>query len=191
SKLAAALGKEAEVLELGSKIQSEIQSEMTRTQRDYYLREQLKAIQKELGEGDERTQEIDSLRAKIEAAGMADEAKAEALRELDRLAKMPPAAAEYTVARTYIDWLVAMPWQQETTDAVDIGPARVILDEDHEGLEKIKDRILAYLAVKEIRASGKDPILCIVGTPGAVNASMGNTIPRALGLTFHRISHVS
>ena len=188
SKLAAALSKEAEVLELGSKIQSEIQSEMTRTQRDYYLREQLKAIQKELGEGDERTQEIDSLRAKIEAAGMADEAKAEALRELDRLAKMPPAAAEYTVARTYIDWLVAMPWQQETTDAVDIGPARVILDEDHEGLEKIKDRILEYLAVKKIRPSGKDPILCFVGPPGVGKTSLGKSIARALGRKFHRIS---
>ena len=188
SKLAAALGKEAEVLELGSKIQSEIQSEMTRTQRDYYLREQLKAIQKELGEGDERTQEIDSLRAKIEAAGMPDEAKAEALRELDRLAKMPPAAAEYTVARTYIDWLVAMPWQQETTDAVDIGPARVILDEDHEGLEKIKDRILEYLAVKKMRPSGKDPILCFVGPPGVGKTSLGRSIARALGRKFHRIS---
>src|SRR2546430_615854 len=188
SKLAAALGKEAEVLELGSKIQSEIQSEMTRTQRDYYLREQLKAIQKELGEGDERTQEIDSLRAKIEAAGMPAEAKAEALRELDRLAKVPPAAAEYTVARTYIDWLVAMPWQQEPTDAVDIGPARVILDEDHEGLEKIKDRILEYLAVKKIRPSGKDPILCFVGPPGVGKTSLGRSIARALGRKFHRIS---
>src|SRR2546426_1756452 len=188
SKLAAALGKEAEVLELGSKIQSEIQSEMTRTQRDYYLREQLKAIQKELGEGDERTQEIDALRAKIEAAGMSDEAKAEALRELDRLAKMPPAAAEYTVARTYIDWLVAMPWQQETTDAVDIGPARTILDEDHEGLDKVKDRILEYLAVKKIRPSGKDPILCFVGAPGVGKTSLGKSIARALGRKFHRIS---
>src|SRR5256885_1039573 len=188
TKLAAALGKEAEVLELGSKIQSEIQSEMTRTQRDYYLREQMKAIQKELGEGDERTQEIDALRAKIEAAGMSDEAKAEALRELDRLAKMPPAAAEYTVVRTYIDWLVAMPWQQETTDAVDIAPARVILDEDHEGLEKVKDRILEYLAVKKIRPSGKDPILCFVGPPGVGKTSLGKSIARTLGREFHRIS---
>ena len=188
SKLAAALGKEAEVLELGSKIQSEIQSEMSKTQRDYYLREQMKAIQKELGEGDERTQEIDALRAKIEAAGMPDEAKAEALRELDRLSKMPPAAAEYTVARTYLDWLVAMPWQQETTDTVEIGPARAILDEDHEGLEKIKDRILEYLAVKKIRPGGKDPILCFVGPPGVGKTSLGKSIARALGRKFHRIS---
>jgi len=188
TKLATALGKEAEVLELGSKIQSEIQSEMTKTQRDYYLREQMKAIQKELGEGDERTQEVDTLRAKIEAARMSEEAKTEALRELDRLAKMPPAAAEYTVARTYIDWLVAMPWQQETTDAVDIGPARTILDEDHEGLDKVKDRILEYLAVKKIRPSGKDPILCFVGAPGVGKTSLGKSIARALGRKFHRIS---
>ena len=188
AKLATALGKEAEVLELGSKIQSEIQSEMSKTQRDYYLREQMKAIQKELGEGDERTQEVDALRAKIEAAGMPAEAKAEALRELDRLAKMPPAAAEYTVARTYIDWLVAMPWQQETTDAVEIAPARAILDEDHEGLEKVKDRILEYLAVKKIRPAGKDPILCFVGPPGVGKTSLGKSIARALGRKFHRIS---
>ena len=148
----------------------------------------MKAIQKELGEGDERTQEVDALRAKIEAAGMPAEAKSEALRELDRLAKMPPAAAEYTVARTYIDWLVAMPWQQETTDAVEIGPARAILDEDHEGLEKVKDRILEYLAVKKIRPGGKDPILCFVGPPGVGKTSLGKSIARALGRKFHRIS---
>jgi ATP-dependent Lon protease len=188
ARLASALGQEAEVLELGSKIQSEIQSGMSKTQRDYYLREQLKAIQKELGEGDERTQEVDALREKIEAAGMPDEAKAEALRELDRLSKMPPAAAEYTVARTYIDWLVAMPWKQETTDAVDIGRARAVLDEDHEGLEKIKDRILEYLAVKKIRPEGKDPILCFVGPPGVGKTSLGKSIARAMGRKFHRIS---
>jgi len=188
SKLATALGKEAEVLQLGSKIQSEVQSEMSKTQREYYLREQLKAIQKELGEGDDRTQEIDTLRAKIDAAGMSEEARAEALRELDRLAKMPPAAAEYTVARTYIDWLVAMPWTHQTTDDVDIAKARAILDEDHEGLDKIKDRILEYLAVKKIRPEGKDPILCFVGPPGVGKTSLGKSIARALGRKFHRIS---
>jgi ATP-dependent Lon protease len=188
SKLASALGQEAEVLELGSKIQSEIQSGMSKTQRDYYLREQLKAIQKELGEGDDRTQEADALRAKIDAAGMPEEAKAEALRELDRLSKMPPAAAEYTVARTYIDWLVAMPWKQETTDAVEITRARAVLDEDHEGLEKIKERILEYLAVKKIRPDGKDPILCFVGPPGVGKTSLGKSIARAMGRKFHRIS---
>ena len=187
-KLVGALSKEAEVLELGSKIQSEVQSEVSKTQREYLLREQLKAIQKELGEADERTQEIDALRQKIEAAGMTEEARKEALRELDRLAKMPPAAAEYTVARTYIDWLVAMPWQQETTDNVDIEAGRRILDEDHEGLEKIKERILEYLAVKKIRPSGKDPILCFVGPPGVGKTSLGRSIARALGRKFHRIS---
>jgi ATP-dependent Lon protease len=187
-RLVAALTKEVEVLELGSKIQSEAQSEMSKTQREYYLREQMKAIQKELGDADDRTQEIDALRQKIEAAGMTEEAKKEALRELDRLAKMPPAAAEYTVARTYIDWLVSMPWQQETADNVDIGPARTILDEDHEGLEKIKERILEYLAVKKIRPSGKDPILCFVGPPGVGKTSLGRSIARALGRKFHRIS---
>src|SRR5437762_1892975 len=187
-RLVGALGKEAEVLELGSKIQSDVQSEMSKTQREYYLREQMKAIQKELGEADERTQEIETLRKRIEAAGMPDEAKGEALRELDRLAKMPPAAAEYTVARTYIDWLVSMPWQQETTDSANIAEAQGILDEDHEGLEKIKDRILEYLAVKKIRPSGKDPILCFVGPPGVGKTSLGKSIARALGRKFHRIS---
>jgi ATP-dependent Lon protease len=187
-RLVAALTKEVEVLELGSKIQSEAQSEMSKTQREYYLREQMKAIQKELGDADDRTQEIDALREKIEAAGMTEEAKKEALRELDRFSKMPPAAAEYTVARTYIDWLVTMPWQQETADNVDIGAARTILDEDHEGLEKIKERILEYLAVKKIRPAGKDPILCFVGPPGVGKTSLGRSIARALGRKFHRIS---
>ena len=187
-KLVGALSKEAEVLELGSKIQSEVQSEVSKTQREYLLREQLKAIRKELGEGDERTQEIDALREKIEGAGMTEEARTEAFRELDRLAKMPPAAAEYTVARTYIDWLVALPWQQATTDNVDIGAARAVLDADHEGLEKVKERILEYLAVKKIRPSGKDPILCFVGPPGVGKTSLGRSIARALGRKFHRIS---
>ena len=187
-RLVAALTKEAEVLELGSKIQSEAQSEMSKSQREYYLREQMKAIQKELGDGDDRTQEIDALRKKIDGAGMTEEAKSEALRELDRLAKMPPAAAEYTVARTFIDWLVSMPWQQETADNVDIAAARTILDEDHEGLEKIKERILEYIAVKKIRQAGKDPILCFVGPPGVGKTSLGRSIARALGRKFHRLS---
>jgi ATP-dependent Lon protease len=188
ARLVSALGKEAEVLELGSKIQSEIQSEMSKTQREYYLREQLKAIQKELGDSDDRTHEVDQLREKIEQARMTDEAKTEALRELDRLAKMNPAAAEYPVVRTYLDWLLAVPWQQETTDSIDINAAGNILDEDHEGLEKIKDRILEYLAVKKIRPAGKDPILCFVGPPGVGKTSLGRSIARALGRKFHRIS---
>ena len=187
-RLVATLTKEMEVLELGSKIQSQVESEMGKGQREYYLREQLKAIQKELGQTDDRTRELDELREKIEAAQMTEEAKKEALRELDRLGKMPPAAAEYTVARTYLDWLIALPWSKETTDLLDLGAARTILDEDHSGLEKVKDRILEYLAVKSMRPAGKDPILCFVGPPGVGKTSLGRSIARALGRTFHRIS---
>ncbi len=187
ARLVAVLTKEAEVLALGSKIQSQVESEVGRSQREYYLREQLKAIQKELGQTDERAQELDDLREKIEAAGMSEEAKKEALRELDRLGKMPPAAAEYTVARTYLDWLLALPWSKQTTDNLDIAEARRVLDEDHSGLEKVKDRILEYLAVKTMRPAGKDPILCFVGPPGVGKTSLGRSIARALGRKFHRI----
>ncbi len=188
ARLVAVLTKEAEVLALGSKIQSQVESEVGRSQREYYLREQLKAIQKELGQTDERTQELDDLRDKIEAAGMTEEAKKEALRELDRLGKMPPAAPEYTVARTYLDWLLALPWSKQTTDNLDITEARRVLDEDHSGLEKVKERILEYLAVKSMRPTGKDPILCFVGPPGVGKTSLGRSIARALGRKFHRIS---
>ena len=187
-RLAACLTKEVEVLTLGSKIQSQVESEVGKTQREYYLREQMKAIQKELGETDERSQEIGELRQKIEAAGMTEEARKEALRELDRLAKMPPAAAEYTVARTYLEWLVALPWAKETEDNRDLTTARAILDEDHWALEKVKERILEYLAVKSMRPAGKDPILCFVGPPGVGKTSLGRSIARALGRKFHRIS---
>jgi len=187
-RLVALLTKEAEVLELGSRIQSQVESEVGKGQRDYYLREQLKAIQKELGQSDDRTQEIDELRGKIEAAGMTEEAKKEALRELDRLSKMPPAAAEYTVARTYLEWLVALPWSKETEDTLDLVQARTVLDDDHSGLEKVKDRILEYLAVKSMRPVGRDPILCFVGPPGVGKTSLGRSIARALGRKFHRIS---
>jgi ATP-dependent Lon protease len=188
ARLVAVLTKEAEVLALGSKIQSQVESEVGKSQREYYLREQLKAIQKELGQTDDRTQELDDLRAKIEVAGMTEEAQKEALRELDRLGKMPPAAAEYTVARTYLDWLLALPWSKQTTDNLDIAEARRVLDEDHSGLEKVKDRILEYLAVKSMRPAGKDPILCFVGPPGVGKTSLGRSIARALGRKFHRIS---
>jgi ATP-dependent Lon protease len=188
ARLVPALTKEAEVLELGSRIQSQVESEVGKTQRDYYLREQLKAIQKELGQTDDRAEEIDDLRQKIEAAGMTDEAKKEALRELDRLSRMSPAAAEYTVARTYLEWLVALPWTKETEDSLDLTAARAVLDEDHSGLEKVKDRILEYLAVKTIRPIGRDPILCFVGPPGVGKTSLGRSIARALGRKFHRIS---
>jgi ATP-dependent Lon protease len=187
-RLVAALTKEVEVLELGSKIQSQVESEVGKGQREYYLREQLKAIQKELGESDERGQETAELRKKIEAAGMTEEAKREALRELDRLAKMPPAAAEYTVARTYLEWLIALPWTKTTEDSLDLAKAREILDADHWGLPKVKDRILEYLAVKSMRPAGKDPILCFVGPPGVGKTSLGKSIARALGRKFHRIS---
>jgi len=188
ARLVAVLTKEAEVLALGSKIQSQVESEVGKSQREYYLREQMKAIQKELGQTDERAQELDDLRAKIEAAGMTEEAQKEALRELDRLSKMPPAAAEYTVSRTYLDWLLALPWSKQTTDNLDLAEARRVLDEDHSGLEKVKDRILEYLAVKSMRPAGKDPILCFVGPPGVGKTSLGRSIARALGRKFHRIS---
>jgi ATP-dependent Lon protease len=188
ARLVATLTKEVEVLELGSKIQSQVESEVGKGQREYYLREQLKAIQKELGESDERGQESADLRAKIEAAGMPEDAKKEALRELDRLAKMPPAAAEYTVARTYLEWLIALPWNKQTEDNLDLAKAREILDADHWGLPKVKDRILEYLAVKSMRPAGKDPILCFVGPPGVGKTSLGKSIARALGRKFHRVS---
>jgi ATP-dependent Lon protease len=186
--LVGALSKEAEVLELGSKIHSQIQSEMTKTQREYYLREQLKAIQKELGEGDERGQELAELRKKIEEAGLPEEAQREATRELDRLAAMPQASAEYTVARTYLEWLASLPWRKETPDDIDLARARAVLDEDHWGLAKVKERILEHLAVRKVRPEGKAPILCFVGPPGVGKTSLGRSIARALGRKFHRIA---
>ena len=153
--------KELEVLELGSKIQSQVQSEVGKNQREYFLREQMKAIQKELGEGDDQTKEIEELAEKIEAAGMPDAVKKEALRELDRLSKMPAAAAEYTVSRTYLDWLVALPWAKRTDEVIDLPQTKAVLDADHSGLEKAKDRILEYLAVRKLnpRREGADPLL--------------------------------
>ena len=153
--------KELEVLELGSKIQSQVQSEVGKNQRDYFLREQLKAIQKELGEGDDQTKEIEELAEKIEAVGMPEAVKKEALRELDRLSKMPVAAAEYTVSRTYLDWLVALPWNKRTDEVIDLPKTKAVLDADHSGLEKVKDRILEYLAVRKLNPEreGADPLL--------------------------------
>ena len=158
--------KELEVLELGSKIQSQVQSEVGKNQREYFLREQLKAIQKELGEGDEQAKEIEELRAKIEAAGMPEAVKKEALRELDRLSKMPVAAAEYTVSRTYLDWIVALPWAKRTEDSIDLKRTKDVLDADHSGLEKVKDRVLEYLAVRKLNPDVKGPILCFLGPSG-------------------------
>jgi ATP-dependent Lon protease len=176
------------VLELGSKIQSQVQSEVGKNQREYFLREQMKAIQKELGEGDDQQREFNELREKVEAAGMPEDIKKEAMRELDRLSKMSPAAAEYTVARTYLDWLVALPWNKRTESEIDIKRAKEVLDNDHYDLEKIKERILEYLAVRKMKPDIKGPILCFVGPPGVGKTSLGRSIASSMGRKFHRIS---
>ena len=180
--------KELEVLELGSKIQSQVQSEVGKNQREYFLREQMKAIQKELGESDDQTKEVDELRQKIDAAGMPEIVKKEAQRELDRLARMPVAAAEYTVSRTYLDWLVMLPWQKRTDEVLDLPQSKAVLDADHTGLAKAKDRILEYLAVRKLNPSVKGPILCFVGPPGVGKTSLARSIARALGRKFVRVS---
>jgi ATP-dependent Lon protease len=180
--------KELEVLELGSKIQSQVQSEVGKNQREYFLREQLKAIQKELGEGDDQAKEIDELRDKIDAAGMPEAVKKEATRELDRLSKMPVAAAEYTVSRTYLDWLVALPWAKRTEDALDLLRTKEVLDADHSGLEKVKDRVIEYLAVRKLNPDVKGPILCFLGPPGVGKTSLAKSIANSLGRKFVRVS---
>src|SRR5687767_11190727 len=180
--------KELEVLELGSKIQSQVQSEVGKNQREYFLREQLKAIHKELGEGDKQTKEAEELQQKIEAAGMPEAVKKEALRELDRLAKMPVAAAEYTVSRTYLDWLIALPWQKRADEVIDLPHTKQVLDADHSGLEKAKDRILEYLAVRKLKPDVKGPILCFVGPPGVGKTSLARSIANAIGRKFVRVS---
>ena len=180
--------KELEVLELGSKIQSQVQSEVGKNQREYFLREQLKAIQKELGEGDDQAKEIDELRDKIDAAGMPEAVKKEATRELDRLSKMPVAAAEYTVSRTYLDWLVALPWAKRTEDALDLLRTKEVLDADHSGLEKVKDRVIEYLAVRKLNPDVKGPILCFLGPPGVGKTSLARSIANSLGRKFVRVS---
>src|SRR5947207_2004588 len=180
--------KELEVLELGSKIQSQVQSEVGKNQREYFLREQMKAIQKELGEGDDQTKDIEELTEKIEAAGMPEPVKKEALRELDRLSKMPVAAAEYTVSRTYLDWLVALPWSKRTDEVIDLPKTKHVLDADHSGLDKAKDRILEYLAVRKLNPDVKGPILCFVGPPGVGKTSLARSIAESLGRKFVRVS---
>jgi ATP-dependent Lon protease len=180
--------KEAEVLELGSKIQSQVQSEVGKNQREYFLREQMKAIQKELGEGDDQTKEIEELREKIEAAGMPEAVKKEAKRELDRLSKMPVAAAEYTVSRTYVDWLIALPWSKRTEELIDLARTKSVLDADHSGLEKAKDRILEYLAVRKLNPTMKGPILCFAGPPGVGKTSLAKSIANSLDRKFVRVS---
>jgi ATP-dependent Lon protease len=180
--------KELEVLELGSRIQSQVQSEVGRNQREYFLREQLKAIQKELGEGDDQTKEIEELEEKVDTAGMPEAVKKEALRELDRLARMPVAAAEYTVSRTYLDWLVTLPWQKRSDEVIDLPKTKQVLDTDHSGLEKAKDRILEYLAVRKLNPDVKGPILCFAGPPGVGKTSLARSIATSLGRKFVRVS---
>jgi ATP-dependent Lon protease len=176
------------ILELGNKIQSQVKGDMDKRQREYYLRQQLKAIKEELGETDEGSVEVDEYRTKIHDRGLSEEAVKEAERELDRLAKMHPSSAEYTVASTYLDWLTELPWKESTTDNLDIAKARKVLDEDHFGLEKPKRRIVEYLAVRKLKPDSKGPILCLAGPPGTGKTSLGASIARALGRKFHRIS---
>ena len=203
-KLAGLMAREVEVLEIGQRIQNEARSEIEKVQREYFLREQLKAIQKELGEGDEQSVEVDEFRQKIENARMPEEAEKQARRELDRMARLPTAAAEYGVIRTYLDWLVSLPWSLITADNLDIAHARDVLDQDHYGLEDVKERILEFLAVRklrqervgefieepedEIRRVREGVILCFVGPPGVGKTSLGRSIARSMGRKFIRIS---
>jgi ATP-dependent Lon protease len=187
-KLTMLLTKELEVVELGHKIQSDIQREMEKNQREFYLRQQLRAIQEELGETDPQQAEANELRKKIDEAQMPEEVKKAADRELDRLSKVPTASPEYSVIRTYLDWLVQLPWNKETSDSIDIAKARQVLDEDHYDLEKVKDRIIEYLAVGKLKNKLTGPILCFVGPPGVGKTSLGQSIARAMGRKFVRLS---
>jgi len=180
------LSREIQVLELTQKIQEQARQELDKAQREFILRQQLREIQKELGETPEA--EIEELRQKIEAAGMPEEVKEVALRELDRLSKMHPAAAEYTVSRTYLDWLISLPWNKVTEDNLDIANAKRVLDEDHYDLDDVKERLLEFLAVRKLKQDTKGPILCFVGPPGVGKTSLGQSIARALGRKFVRIS---
>ncbi|MGA2979733.1 MAG: endopeptidase La [Terriglobales bacterium] len=182
------LAKELEVQQLRNKIQSEVQDRVQQTQREYYLREQMKAIQKELGEQDEGQRDTEELKQKIESAGMPDDVKKEALKELGRLARMSPMAADYSVTRNYIEWLAILPWAKTSGGEIEIPKAKEILDTDHYDLQKVKDRILDYLSVRRLKPSMKGPILCFVGPPGVGKTSLGKSIARALGRKFTRLS---
>jgi ATP-dependent Lon protease len=182
------LAKELEVQQLRNKIQSEVQDRVQQTQREYYLREQMKAIQKELGEQDEGQRDVEDLKKKIEEAGMPDEVKKEALKELGRLSRMSPMAADYSLTRNYIEWLAVLPWAKTSGQEIEIPKAKEILDADHYDLEKVKDRILDYLSVRRLKPNMKGPILCFVGPPGVGKTSLGKSIARALGRKFVRLS---
>jgi ATP-dependent Lon protease len=187
-RLSEILARELEVVRLGTKIQSQVQSGLEDQQREYFLRQQLKAIQDELGEGDEQQAELNELREQIEAAGLPEHARKQADRELGRLEKLPPAAAEYGVIRNYLEWIVSLPWNAATEDDLDIAHARKVLDDDHYDLERVKDRILEYLAVRKLKPDSHGPILCFVGPPGVGKTSLGKSIAKALGREFERIS---
>ena len=182
------VNKQLEILDLGKKIQDQVKGDMDKKQREYYLREQLKAIKTELGDKDEGTVEVEEYRTKIKEKDLPPEAAREAERELERLARMHPSSAEYTVATTFLDWLTALPWHQNTADNLDIKKARKVLDDDHFGLEKPKRRIIEYLAVRKLKPDSKGPILCFVGPPGTGKTSLGQSIARALGRKFYRMS---
>jgi ATP-dependent Lon protease len=187
-KLVSLLTQELEVLELGSKIQSDVRSEIDKTQRDYFLRQQLKAIQAELGETDEQQAEVNQLREQVDKLALPEEVDKAARKELDRLANLSPQSAEYPVIRTYLDWIVTLPWSVSSEDNLDIKHARAVLDHDHYDLEKVKDRILEYLAVRKLKADLHGPILCFVGPPGVGKTSLGRSIASAMGRKFERIS---
>ena len=187
-KLSGVLTKEINILELERKIQNRVRKQMEKSQREYFLKEQMKAIQQELGEKDERTAEVEEYRKRIEEANLPEKVKEKALEEVGRLEKMPPMVAEAVVVRTYLDWILALPWSVRTDDRLDIKAARKILDEDHYGLEKAKDRVVEYLAVRKLAPESKAPILCFVGPPGTGKTSLGKSIARALGRKFVRIS---
>jgi ATP-dependent Lon protease len=180
--------RQLEIIELGNKIQQQVKGDLDKRQREFYLREQLKAIKDELGEKDEETVDIDEFRSRIDSAGLPEEAHKEAERELKRLSKMHPSSAEYTVSTTYLDWLTTLPWNTSTTDNLDIKKARKILDDEHYGLEKPKKRIIEYLAVRKLKPDSKGPILCFAGPPGTGKTSLGQSIAHALGRKFVRIS---
>jgi ATP-dependent Lon protease len=187
-RVSSVLTRELELLELGSRIQSEVASEIDRGQREYFLRQQLKAIQEELGETDEAAAEINELRARLDEAALPEEADRQARRELDRLAKLPPAAAEHGVIRTYLDWILSLPWNAASEDDLDLAHARGVLDEDHYDLDKVKERILEYLAVSKLKGDLSGAILCFAGPPGVGKTSLGQSIARALGRRFVRVS---